>query len=530
MQAGAELLQKHIQNDSNIVLVVDSDCDGYTSAAMLANYIMRAYAQYPLKNFHYFIHDGKQHGIELDKLPDKIDLLIIPDASSNDNEQVRQLHELGTEVLILDHHHTDSPPKYACIINNQLCDYPNKTLSGAGIVWKFIKYLDSLDPMQRNIADYYLDLAAVGIIGDVMLINEYETHYIIEKGLSHINNPFLKEMIEKQNYSLKGEITPNGIAFYVVPYINAVVRMGTLEEKFLLFESMLDIYGFKQILSTKRGHEIGETESIAQKAVRMTSSVKSRQQKLRDKEVEKLETLIQENNMLDNKVLIFALDEEESVDKNLTGLIANVIMGKYGKPTLLMNHYKNRDEFAGSARAPGNCGFDHFRKFCDESSLVNYAAGHENAFGLSLPDTKVQDMINYCNKELADYSFDNEYFVDFCLKSDYGKLKDLIFEIADGQEYWGQGLQEPYIAIENIRVTKDNVKLLSPDKNPTLKISCNGIDYMKFKATKEEYNELTSGLKEITVIGRCERNVWNGNVSPQIIIENYDIIKERYYF
>ena len=53
---------------------------------MLVNYIMRAYAHYPLKNFHYFIHDGKQHGIELDKLPNKIDLLIIPDASSNDNE------------------------------------------------------------------------------------------------------------------------------------------------------------------------------------------------------------------------------------------------------------------------------------------------------------------------------------------------------------------------------------------------------------------------------------------------------------
>lgn len=81
---------------------MDCDCDGYTSAAMLVNYIMRAYAHYPLKNFHYFIHDGKQHGIELDKLPDKIDLLIIPDASSNDNEQIRQLHELGTEVLILD--------------------------------------------------------------------------------------------------------------------------------------------------------------------------------------------------------------------------------------------------------------------------------------------------------------------------------------------------------------------------------------------------------------------------------------------
>lgn len=48
------------------------------------------------------MHDGKQHGIEMDKIPLDMKLLIVPDASSNDNEQVRQLHELGVEVLILD--------------------------------------------------------------------------------------------------------------------------------------------------------------------------------------------------------------------------------------------------------------------------------------------------------------------------------------------------------------------------------------------------------------------------------------------
>ena len=476
------------------------------------------------------MHDGKTHGIEMDKMPLDMKLLIVPDASSNDNEQVRQLHELGIDVLICDHHMSDCPPEHAIIVNNQLCDYPNKTLSGAGIVWKFIKYLD--EKLKLNNADYYIDLAMVGIIGDIMNLNEKETRYIIEQGMNNINNPFLLEMIKKQSYSLKDKITPNGIAFYIVPYINAVIRSGTLDEKFIVFEAMLDIMGNKKIKSGKRGASLNDTESLAEKACRVASNAKNRQKKIQQKEVERLETLIQENNMLDNKVLIFALDEDNSVDKNLTGLIANMIMGKYGKPILVMNHYKNRDEFAGSARAPGNCGFDHFRKFCDESGLVNYAAGHELAFGLSLPDTKVQDMINYCNKELADYSFDNEYFVDFCLKSDYDRLKDLIFEIANNQEYCGQGLQEPYIAIKNIKVNKNNVTLMSPDRNPTLKILLNdNIEILKFKSSKEEYEKLnTSMINIIDIVGRCSVNEWNGKKTPQIIVEDYDIIGKEYDF
>lgn len=141
-------------------------------------------------------------------------------------------------------------------------------------------------------------------------------------------------------------------------------------------------------------------------------------------------------------------------------------------------------------------------------------------------------MINYCNKELAAYSFDNEYFVDFCLKSDYDRLKDLIFEIADAKEYWGQGLQEPYITIENIKVNKNNVTLMSPDRNPTLKILLNdNIEILKFKSSKEEYEKLnTSMINIIDIVGRFSVNEWNGKKTPQIIVEDYDIIGKEYDF
>ena len=88
------------------------------------------------------------------------------------------------------------------------------------------------------------------------------------------------------------------------------------------------------------------------------------------------------------------------------------------------------------------------------------------------------------------------------------------------------------IAIQKINIPKDNIKLLSPDKNPTLKLSLkNGIDLIKFKSSQEEYeNLIETGSVIIDVVGRCERNVWNGNITPQIIVEEYQIISKLHYF
>ena len=51
--------------------------------------------------------------------------------------------------------------------------------------------------------------------------------------------------------------TSIGAAFFIVPFVNAITRSGTIEEKKLLFNSMLNHEAFKQILSNKRGHKLG---------------------------------------------------------------------------------------------------------------------------------------------------------------------------------------------------------------------------------------------------------------------------------
>lgn len=65
-----------------------------------------------------------------------------------------------------------------------------------------------------------------------MDLRDFETKHLVTKGFQDISNPFFKTMSEKNAYSLGEVITPIGVAFYVVPYINAMIRMGEEKEKF----------------------------------------------------------------------------------------------------------------------------------------------------------------------------------------------------------------------------------------------------------------------------------------------------------
>lgn len=163
----------------------------------------------------------------------------------------KKLKERGIDVLVIDHHEAEKVSENAVIINNQLCNYPTKSLSGVGMVYKFCQYFDFI--MNTDYADYILDLVALGMIADMMDMRDFETRHLITRGLENIRNPFFHGMVEKNAYSLGGDLTPMGVAFYVAPYVNATIRMGSPEEKKIMFESMLDFKAYKEIPSTKRG-------------------------------------------------------------------------------------------------------------------------------------------------------------------------------------------------------------------------------------------------------------------------------------
>ena len=533
MFEGARMLISHINQGDKIFIQIDSDCDGYTSAALLINYLNSLFPGYTQSYISYRVHEGKQHGLILDTIPEDVKLVIAPDSSSNDYEVHTALKTRGVDVLVLDHHEADKISENACIINNQLCDYPTKSLSGVGVVYKFCSYIDKVLGISN--ADQFLDLVALGVIADVMPLKDFETKQLINLGLQNIINPFFRTMTIKNEYSLKNNITPFGVAFYIAPYINATTRCGSQEEKLLLFESMLDHRAYQLIPSTKRGFK-GQFEAIVEQACRNCTNIKNRQNKARDNSLKIIEQIIEQERLLDNQIIMVKLSQDYSIDKELTGLVATKIASEYQRPTLILNETVQQDGtimWAGSGRIFSQSAFTHFRKFVDDSGYFTLAQGHEGAFGAQIPDANVQPFTEYANAELASFDFSQKYFVDFIYDAEILSADDIL-QIANYDNLWGQGVEEPFVVVNNIRVTNENIQLL---KGTTLKITVpsNGqdISLIRFGSSNEEYEKLYSELGYVTinVIGHFQKNVWNGYVSPQILIEDYEIVnKQHYYF
>lgn len=81
MDAGVKMLISHIANNERIMIQVDSDCDGFTSAATLINYLNCLFPSFAQNNIYYRLHTGKEHGILLNTIPEDVKLVIAPDSS-----------------------------------------------------------------------------------------------------------------------------------------------------------------------------------------------------------------------------------------------------------------------------------------------------------------------------------------------------------------------------------------------------------------------------------------------------------------
>ena len=529
MAEGVKRLVSAIKNQEKMFLIVDCDADGFTASAALVNYIYKVFPS-AMDLLSIQLHEGKEHGIEEKWLEEIVaneyKLVICPDASSNDYEQHKFLKDNGIDVLVLDHHDAEEVSENAIIINNQLSDYPNKTLSGVGVVYKFCSKIDEL--MKIKEADTILDLVSLGMIADMMDMRNFETKHLIQKGLTRIENPFFKALVERQAYSIGETVTPIGVAFYIAPLINATIRVGTQNEKEVMFKAMLNHCAYDMIPSTKRG-EKGKTEAVVVQAVRNATNVRNRQKKARDNGFEYVEQIIAANNLDKNKIIVVQVSED--LDKNLTGLIANQLMAKYQKPVLLV---RETDEglLQGSARGYDKSELKDLKSFLLESGFMEYAEGHAAAMGVGIYKDKVNALVDYSNTVLANYDFSACYDVDYEYTSNDFKAQDII-DIGSMKSLWGKGVDEAMVVIKGIKITSNNITLMSANKNPTIKITLqNGTSLIKFGASQAEFESLkSSGYTEIDVIGTCAINEWQGMITPQILIKDYEVVgKQDYYF
>jgi len=536
IDAAAERLLYHLRKNSKILFVVDCDADGFTSSSILWLYIKHTF---PDAELEFTVHEHKQHGLDdkVDWIVDEArwDLVILPDAGSYDVEEHRELGEMGMDVIILDHHEqlydeegspviSDLPN--TIVVNNQLSHgYSNKSLCGAGVVYKFCEVLD--DKLGIQLAHNYIDLAALGEIADVMDRTNIETNYIMMEGLKNIHNDGFRTLIEAQSFSLKEKavspyegLTPIDIAFYIAPLINAITRVGTIAEKENMFYCFIEPN--KAVQSTKRGAKQGDIEHAAEQTARVGKNAKARQDRLKEQALGIIDFKIQKDCLADNNIILVELDGSDNIPQELTGLIAMNVVSKYHKPVMI-GRRNNKNEIQGSIRSDGNfAGLPSFKKFLEESGLVTYTAGHDNAAGWGLNGDKLDALLNYANSHLNASDFENCYTVDFILDgSEYND--ELLMSLAEHPEYFGNHIDEAYVVVKNIPLM--SVMPMGANKD-SMKISYNGIDYVKFKDTNFVEEIMANRTKKLTVYGRPNRNEFNGKVSTQIFISDYELVED----
>lgn len=519
-----QCFNKHTDNNSNIHIVVDSDVDGYTSGAIMYSYINDLFPNCKLS---YSLHTKKQHGLSNDiEIPKDIELLIIPDASSNDIEKCKKLKENNSnlDIIILDHHIIEQDNPYAIVVNSNDGVYPNKELSGVGVVYKFLQALDDVNLEDK--ADNYLDLVALGNIADMMDIRVYETKRLIDKGLIHknIKNKVFRAFIERQRDTIHNNVSIHNIQFYIVSLINAMIRMGRQEEKELMFKSFIEqdeYFDYK-----KRGSNEIVKEDIYTRVVRFCSNTKIRQQTAVTKAMCEIEPLIDKNT---DKVLF--INTSKILADALTGVLATKIAEKYQKPTLCLRKTKTKGLYGGSGRNYKNSSINSLKDILTDTNCFEMVQGHGNAFGLEITSNNIKNAINTLNNLNID-SGNTCKFCDFIIQSD-----DLTVEtmkrLSDVSDYCGQNIDEPLIAIENIELSREQLKIMGKLGNSWKFETDSGVNIVKFNVdlktdevlnSFDDFSDYETLL--INAVGKANINYYQGIATCQFIIDDYEVVNK----
>ena len=452
------------------------------------------------------------------ELPKNTKLFIIPDAGTNDIEQLNKLVESGISCICLDHHEKE-PSDIECkaiIVNNQMSEhYTDKSFSGVGVSYEFLRALD--DYYICDYADKFLDLVAFGNIADVMSIKDFQTRYYIEEGFKNIRNKFLLAIMKAQEFSTKGIWSIFNVAWYLVPPINSLIRIGSIEDRDKLFRAFIGdetTYPYK-----KRGTDEIIEEDIYTHVARLCKNTKSKQDRMRDSLCEELKEQVNS----DDKVSLIVTEDGES---GIIGLSTMKLADSIGKPCIVVKDIGN-GKLSGSARNCRNSIVKDLKELVGSVGEFDWQMGHSNAFGCQIDVDNIQAARDALNKALENYEYDDTIYVDFILDS-YDLDSDFFKTLDSNKWLWGTGLDAPLVAVEGVTVSTDEIAIMGKDKN-SISFFADGVKYCKFKLSQDDEllelaNEASGEEIKLNVVGECSINDYGGKRVAQMIIDDYEVV------
>lgn len=367
MEEAVRLIKEARDEGKTVAVFGDYDADGVCASTIL----YKALLDFGIEARVYIPERSDGYGLSFDMV-DKIfdecnpELFITVDCGISCAKETRYIYELGSDVIVTDHHELPEILPDCVVINPKLQDdYPYDNLCGAGVAFKLACAL------LGEAAYEYLDFAALATVADsVPLLGENRD--IVTEGLKLFNSklrPCFAGLIGK----LYDSITAQTLAFTVAPRVNAAGRMGDAFAAFQLFtaERETDVYDLSVRLCTYNTERQKYCDELYLSAKR----------KLREK------------GAYGNVIML----SDESWNAGFIGIVAARIAEEYSRPTLLFVH--NGELLKGSARSIEKINIFTALKNCSEH--IEEFGGHAQAAGINVKIENFDALERALNEEIG---------------------------------------------------------------------------------------------------------------------------------
>lgn len=526
LELAVNILKEKIITNKKIRIIGDYDVDGVISVYMLYTALKKCNA-----NVDYEIPDRIKDGYGINEKiikeakDDGVDTILTCDNGISAIDQIKYAKELGLTVIVTDHHDIpfveDENNKKIflqsdadAILNPKQkdCNYKFKSLCGAGVAFKLIEVLYEEFNIDKEECYKLIEFLAIATVCDVVDLID-ENRIFVKKGLEKINNTTnlgLGELIRENEIQDK-TISVYHLGFIIGPCINASGRLDNAKK------------GLRLLLAD----EEDEAVHLAKELVKLNAERKD----MTMKGVEDAIEIIEGTEIINDKVLVVYLPH---IHESLAGIIAGRIRERYNAPTLILT---NGEEFAkGSGRSIEE--YNMFEKLLECKELLEKFGGHPMAAGLSIKEENIDKLREKLNENsmLKDEDLIKKIKIDCVLPLDQINLR--LIEDLEKLEPFGKGNEKALFGIKDVNVIK--AQILGKNRNVLkLKLKSNSdkiFDGIYFgnieefeqtvcdKYNSEELSKLYDGIfndVKLDFVFYPNINEYNGNVSIQIVIQNY---------
>jgi len=453
MKAAVNRLDAAIEGKEGILVYGDYDVDGTTAVVILKTAIELCGGT---ADFHvpHRIREGYDlRGDVIERAAAAgIRLVISVDAGTRAFAAAESARRAGVDLIITDHHlpGQDGLPRAFAVVNpNQLaCEYPCKSLCGAGIAFKLAQAL-----MERRLAHRdqsqllvsFMKIAAIATIADsVPLVGE--NRVIASLGLNALRsavNPGLKALLEVAQ--LGGKPLRSGeVGFRIAPRINAAGRMDIAKD-------VIELFSVK---------DVGRAREIALRLDKLNSERQEEERRIVDAIEQRL---TEDAGLRDSYCMVI---DGEGWHRGVIGITATRVVERHGRPALVVS--RDGEEAYGSGRSIH--GFHLLNALESCGALFTRFGGHAYAVGFSLPSARVAELRAqldaYARTRLRLADFEPTLNIDAELPLD--TITPEMFEALRKLEPFGAGNPEPVFSAV-VRLTSP-VKILK-EKHVRLKLA-----------------------------------------------------------